>query len=101
SIPGLNPFYSFKKEQTLWLESGDYWRITNVSLGYNFKQKANGFMKNLGISNLRVYSVVLNPYQWQRSKAVVDASLVNAKGRTLGNGYPRATTVTFGMNIKF
>jgi hypothetical protein len=44
---------------------------------------------------------MLNPYQWQRSKKVVDASMVDAKGHTYGNGYPQARTITIGIDTKF
>ncbi|MFV0505378.1 MAG: SusC/RagA family TonB-linked outer membrane protein [Bacteroidales bacterium] len=99
SSSSLGSFYGFRGSQTLWLESGDYWKITNVSLGYTFEK--NSFIDNIGLSRLRLYTSVLNPYQWQRSKAVVDASLVNAKGHVLGNGYPQASTVSFGVDLRF
>ncbi|MFV0345885.1 MAG: SusC/RagA family TonB-linked outer membrane protein [Bacteroidales bacterium] len=99
SSSSLGPFYGFRGNQTLWLESGDYWKITNISLGYTFEK--GSFINNIGLSRLRIYSSVLNPYQWQRSKAVVDASLVNAKGHVLGNGYPQASTISFGVDLRF
>ncbi|GAA3553395.1 SusC/RagA family TonB-linked outer membrane protein [Snuella lapsa] len=94
------PFYGFRGNQTLWIESGDYWKITNASIGYTFDQKET-FMKNIGLTRLRLYASVLNPYQWQRSKKVVDASMVDAKGYTYGNGYPQARTISIGIDTKF
>ncbi|MGQ7868416.1 SusC/RagA family TonB-linked outer membrane protein [Sunxiuqinia sp. sy24] len=99
SAPGLGAFYGFRENQTLWLESGDYWKVTNASLGYTFEK--NSFIKKYGLTRLRVYASVLNPYQWQRSKAIVDASLVDAKGHVVGNGYPQASTVSFGVDVRF
>ncbi len=96
---GLGPFYGFRGNQTLWLESGDYWKITNASLGYTFDK--GSFINKYGLSRLRIYASVLNLYQWQRSKAVVDASLVNAKGEVIGNGYPQASTISFGVDLRF
>jgi TonB-linked SusC/RagA family outer membrane protein len=96
---GLGAFYGFRGNQTLWLESGDYWKITNASIGYTFDK--NSFIKKVNLTRLRVYASVLNPYQWQRSKTIVDASMVNAKGRTYGNGYPQATTISFGIDVRF
>ncbi len=95
----LGPFYSFRGGQSLWIESGDYWKITNASIGYTFDQQ--DFLDNVGLSRLRIYGSVLNPWMWQRSKAVVDASLVDARGRTLGNGYPQAQTFSIGIDAKF
>ncbi|MCM4153463.1 SusC/RagA family TonB-linked outer membrane protein [Arenibacter sp. N53] len=98
--PTLGAFYGFRDSQTLWIESGDYWKVNNASIGYTFDQNDN-FMKNIGLSRLRIYGAMLNPYQWQRSKKVVDASMVDAKGHTYGNGYPQARTITIGIDTKF
>ncbi|WP_460539428.1 SusC/RagA family TonB-linked outer membrane protein [Echinicola sediminis] len=96
---GEAPFYAFRGNQTLWIENGDYWKITNASVGYNFNK--NTFIDKMGLSRLRVYLSVLNPYQWQRSKSIVDASMVDARGHVLGNGYPQARTFSFGLNARF
>ncbi len=96
---GLGAFYGFRSNQTLWLESGDYWKITSASLGYTFDKKS--IIEKLGLTRLRVYANVLNPWMWQRSDAVVDASMVDAKGHVLGNGYPQAKTVSFGIDVRF
>ena len=96
---GLGSYYGFRGNQTLWLESGDYWKITNASLGYTFDK--NSFIKKMKLTRMRVYASILNPYQWQRSKAIVDASMVDAKGHVLGNGYPQASTVSFGVDVRF
>ncbi len=97
--PGLGAFYGFRGNQTLWLESGDYWKITNASLGYTFSK--NSIIEKWGLTRLRVYANVLNPWMWQRSDAVVDASMVDAKGHVLGNGYPQAKTFSFGIDVRF
>ena len=99
SGPGLGAFYGFRGSQTLWLESGDYWKITNASLGYTFEKQT--FIKKYGLSRLRVYASMLNPVQWQRSKTIVDASMVNARGQVLGNGYPQASTISIGVDVRF
>lgn len=96
---GLSPFYSFRQNQTLWIESGDYWKVTNASIGHILDK--NSFIKDLGLERLRLYISVLNPYQWQKSKNLVDASLVDARGYVLGNGYPQARTYSFGLNARF
>lgn len=97
--PGLGAFYGFRGNQTLWIESGDYWKITNASLGYTFSK--NSIIEKWGLTRLRVYANVLNPWMWQRSDAVVDASMVDAKGHVLGNGYPQAKTFSFGIDVRF
>ena len=100
SAPSVGNFYRFRSNQSLWIDSGDYWKVTNASIGYTFDGTDN-FMKNIGFTRLRLYASVLNPYQWQRSKKVVDASMVDAKGHTYGNGYPQGKTIFIGIDTKF
>lgn len=97
--PNTTPYYRFRAGQSLWKESGDYWKITNASLGYTIDK--NRILDQLSISRVRIYGTILNPYQWQRSKVVVDASQVDEMGYTLGNGYPQSKTITFGLDVKF
>jgi TonB-linked SusC/RagA family outer membrane protein len=97
--PNTTPYYRFRGPQSLWKESGDYWKITNASLGYTIDK--NRILDQIHISRVRIYGTILNPYQWQRSKVVADASQVDEMGYTLGNGYPQSKTITFGLDIKF
>ncbi|NGY37600.1 SusC/RagA family TonB-linked outer membrane protein [Flavobacterium sp. XN-5] len=99
STTGLPSFYRFRDGQSLWIESGDFWKISNASIGYTFDR--NPILEKLHLSRVRIYGSVLNPYQWQRSKTVTDASLVDEHGYTYGNGYPQAKTFSFGLDVKF
>lgn len=99
SVTGLPPYYRFREGQSLWIESGDFWKISNASIGYTFDRSP--ILDKLHLSRVRVYGSVLNPYQWQRSKTVADASQVNEHGYTLGNGYPQSKTFSFGLDVKF
>ena len=99
ALPNTTPYYRFRSGQSLWKESGDYWKISNATLGYTIDK--NRVLDQMHISRVRVYGTILNPYQWQRSKVVADASQVDEMGYTLGNGYPQSKTFTFGLDIKF
>lgn len=97
--PNTQPFYRFRSGQTLFLDSGDYWKVTNASFGYTFENSPT--LDKLNLSRVRLYTSVLNPYQWQKSKNVPDASQVDATGHTYGNGYPSTKTISFGLDVKF
>jgi TonB-linked SusC/RagA family outer membrane protein len=99
STTGLPSYYRFRGGQSLWIESGDFWKISNASIGYTFDKSP--ILDQLHLSRVRIYGSVLNPYQWQRSKTVTDASQVDEHGYTYGNGYPQAKTISFGLDIKF
>lgn len=99
STTGLPSYYRFRGAQSLWIESGDFWKISNASIGYTFDK--NSILDRLHLSRVRLYGSILNPYQWQRSKTVSDASQVDEHGYTYGNGYPQAKTISFGLDVKF
>lgn len=99
STTGLPSYYRFRGGQSLWIESGDFWKISNASIGYTFDK--NTILDKLNLTRVRIYGSILNPYQWQRSKTVTDASQVDEHGYTLGNGYPQAKTISFGLDVKF
>lgn len=97
--PNETPYYRFRTSQSLWIESGDYWKISNAAIGYTIEKSR--VLEQIHISRVRIYGSILNPYQWQRSKVVADASQVDEMGYTLGNGYPQAKTISLGLDVKF
>ena len=99
STTGLPSYYRFRDGQSLWIESGDFWKISNASIGYTFDN--NPVLQKLNLSRVRIYGSVINVYQWQRAKTVADASLVDEHGYTYGNGYPQSKTFSLGLDVKF
>ncbi len=99
STTDLPSYYRFRGGQSLWIESGDFWKISNAAIGYTFDKSP--ILEKLHLSRVRIYGSILNPYQWQRSKSVTDASLVDEHGYTYGNGYPQSKTISFGLDVKF
>jgi len=97
--PNTTPYYRFRSGQSLWKESGDYWKVSNASIGYTIEKSR--VLEQIHISRVRIYGSVINPYQWQRSKVVADASQVDEMGYTLGNGYPQSKTFSLGLDVKF
>lgn len=80
------------------MESGDFIRLDNVTLGYNFK-----FGENSPFNALRVYAnarnlAVITGYTG-RDPEVQNTGLY--PGVDDRNFYPRTTTITAGMNVKF
>jgi TonB-linked SusC/RagA family outer membrane protein len=99
ALPNTTPYYRFRSGQSLWVESGDYWKITNASIGYTIDK--SHVLDQIHISRMRIYGSIINPYQWQRSTVVSDASQVDEMGYTLGNGYPQSKTISLGLDVKF
>lgn len=81
-----------------YLESGDFVRLDNVTLGYNFK-----FGDNSPLKALRVYAnarnlAVITGYTG-RDPEVQDTGLY--PGVDDRNFYPRTSTLTAGINVQF
>jgi TonB-linked SusC/RagA family outer membrane protein len=86
----------------LYIEDADFWRINNITLGYDF----NNLIKNSPLGQLRLYVTA------QNLATVTDYSGMDPEvGYTNTNSpwgsgidlgfYPRPRTILFGLNVKF
>jgi hypothetical protein len=82
------------------LEDGDYLRISNVTLGYDFSK----LLKCKYISQARLYAQVQNLYTFTNYSGMDPE--VGFGGEAWVSGidagcYPHARTILFGVNLKF
>src|SRR5690606_21964527 len=94
-------------KNTDWLYSSDYWRLRNVTLGYNFKDLRLGGTSRLNTG--RVYMTLEN--FWGHDKYDGGLNPESANTNLSGsNTYPEAgdygglalpKTITFGINLTF
>ncbi len=79
-----------------YVENGDYWKVDNITLGYNVKLKSNRYVKSL-----RVYASGLNLFTITGYKGIDPE--VNRSGLAPGNDerdkYPTTRTFTFGALV--
>lgn len=84
---------------SFFLEKGDYFKLDNLTLGYNLNPKNREFIRSL-----RLYLSAKNLYTITKYSGN-DPSIVSVNGITPGvdtNGaYPLATTVTLGATVSF
>jgi hypothetical protein len=74
-----------------WIEDGDYLRISNITLGYNFNTA-----KLRGIQNFRIFLSCSNPYVFTKFSGI------DPEVSSFDSGaYPRATSFSIGTNIYF
>jgi TonB-linked SusC/RagA family outer membrane protein len=71
-----------------------YIKVKNISLGYSIPSK---LLSKVGISYLRLYTNVLNPFAFTKYKGF-DPEWA---GSNLSNGGPSTITYQFGINLKF
>ncbi len=83
------------------LEDGSYLRLKTVSLGYNVP---SALAKRNGIKSLRVYASAQNLLTWTNYTGADPEVSVGYSTLTQGfdyAAYPRAKTITFGLNLSF
>jgi len=80
-----------------YVEDGDFWKVDNITLGYNFKNLGKTF------SSARVYTSVLNAFVITGYKGIdpeVDRGGL-APGLDGRDKYPTARTFNFGIDVSF
>lgn len=91
---------------TRFLESGDFVRLQNLSLVYNFNLKEDAAFKMLSLSLTGQNLFVITPYSGldpEVSSSPDSGGLLNSIP-TAGIdyvSYPNPRTITFGINAKF
>lgn len=93
------PFNAVPIASTYYLESGDFFRINNITLGYSLNKPAEY------ISSLRFYVSAINPFIAQKFSGFspelnADGDPYKLTGVEL-DAYPTLRSFVFGMNIKF
>ncbi len=101
NIPAHNELGGFRNSSR-WIEDGSYFRIKNVTLGYNFP---NDFTNKLGISSCRVYATGTNLFTITDYSGY-DPESNNSEGSDTFAGidlasYPSQKQYTLGIDIKF
>ncbi len=80
-----------------YLEKGDYLKIDNITLGYTLPEKFR-----VGFSHMRLYATVQNLHTFTGYSGIDPEVQIGTNGGHDGWGfYPRSTTYTFGLNVKF
>ena len=104
-----------KYGSTLGLFDGGFCKIRNITLGYNFDKKV---VKNLGLSSLRVYATVQNPFiiyspYYDESGLDPEPNSMSTQGQfhatqlgghalpVVGTNSPCTRNYLFGLNVTF
>ncbi|WP_378177293.1 SusC/RagA family TonB-linked outer membrane protein [Aquimarina sp. SS2-1] len=83
---------------TYFLESGDFFRINNITLGYTIPEDASG-----PFSKIRVYTTARNPIIFQKFSGFTPELVGDPLG-TAGielNAYPSLRSFYVGLNVSF
>ncbi len=86
---------NYKYNSTLWTIDGSYLKLKNVTLGYNFKDKA--LLKKIGVSQLGIKFTAYNPLCFDHFGIMDPESNPNHYGDT----YPVVKIYNIGVNLTF
>lgn len=87
---------------TRYLEDGSFLRLNNATLGYNFNTKSINWIDNLRLSVTGQNLFLITKYSGFDPEVNQDRSMngIQSFGIDL-NGYPKARTFVFGINVTF
>lgn len=97
-VTGVVGAFPFRGGTTMWWENGNYWKINDLTLSYDFRKSG---LDKYGLNRLYVYATAYNVWQWQKSKQILDITAVDNVGRSLGDGYPIPRKFVLGVNVHF
>ncbi|RYZ62140.1 MAG: SusC/RagA family TonB-linked outer membrane protein [Chitinophagaceae bacterium] len=83
-----------------FLEPGDYFRIRNLQIGYNF---SNALLSNIGITKARIYLNGQNIKSWSQVTGYSPEPLIGSilQGGADNGAYPVPATYSVGLNVTF
>ena len=83
-------------KNTDWLYPSDYWRIRNITLGYDLGRLFNSNV----ISGARMYMTMENWFGGDKYYGGFNPEAVNNNGDDYG-AFPLSKSIVFGVNLKF
>lgn len=87
---------------TRYLENGSFFRLNNATLGYNFETNDISWLQGLRLSITGQNLFIITDYSGFDPEVNQDRSVdgIQSSGIDL-NGYPKARTIVFGLNVSF
>lgn len=101
-LPAINgSAINWQYVSDLYIEDGDYFRITNITLGYDFKS----LFPRMPLQRLRVYGSVQNPFTFSRYSGM-DPEIGYGGGDAWASGidlgyYPGSRSYLVGLSIEY
>lgn len=101
-LPAINgSSINWQYVSDLYIEDGDYFRITNITLGYDFKR----LFPKLPLQKFRFYASVQNPFTFTKYSGM-DPEIGYGAGDAWASGidlgyYPGSRSYLFGLTIEY
>ena len=99
--PNDTPTGGVRLPSQLFLDTGTYLRINNITLGYVLP---GNIVQKIGVSSLRLYVNATNPFTFTKNTAFNPDASTNENPLTPGveaNDYPLPKSILIGLNVGF
>ncbi|WP_116124931.1 SusC/RagA family TonB-linked outer membrane protein [Lewinella sp. IMCC34183] len=83
-------------KNTDWLYPSDYWRVRNITLGYDLGR----VVSVRGVSGARIFTNIENYFGGDKYDGGYNPEAINSSGDDYG-AFPLSKTITFGLNLTF
>lgn len=83
-----------QQKEALRYVDGSFIKIKNITLGYSVPRNV---LKKIGMTRLRVYSTITNPFIWRKSDMLKGMDPEN----NASDKFPLYKTIVFGVNASF
>ncbi len=97
--PGINGESAPTYNSSMNYQDGSFVKLRNLNFGYNFNKSK---LEDLGISSLKVYAQIMNPWMIYSKCDYLDTDLLNYDNNTTSVGSATTTkSIVFGVNMSF
>lgn len=97
--PGSNGESADTYSSSMNYQDGSFIKMRNISLGYNVPSR---YLKRIGVSNLKVYGQLMNPFTIYSKCDYLDTDLSTYDNNTTNAGSAITTKgLVFGLNVTF
>ncbi len=97
--PGINGESEPTYNSSMNYQDGSFIKLRNINLGYNFNKSK---LEGIGISSLKVYAQIMNPWMIYSACDYLDTDLLNYNNNTTTIGSTTTTkSLVFGVNMSF
>jgi TonB-linked SusC/RagA family outer membrane protein len=114
NVYGKTKLQSAPEFNSYYIEDGDYWKIDNITLGYNFKKTGIKYIQSARIYASVLNAIIITGYKGLDPEVSIRNGLSSAQsgvvsvstsgldpGMDSPNNYPTARTFTVGLNVTF
>jgi hypothetical protein len=84
-----------------YIENGDFWKIDNINIGYNFKQIRSKYVRNIRVYVTTLNTAIITHYRGTDPEVPQSGTTLLYPGIDSRDTYPTTRTYTVGVSASF